>query len=161
MGIYGGVKSVCSGAVEIMSLSVLPALAEGVLSPQRVCDETFHLCSDPVIDELSADKFVERVIGSKPESLKNNDFVDNLYKKIKEDTSPRPIIRSVQFSDPHIDFHYQEGMPSECNFPICCRDNGPEMTWENGVRTAGKWGDYNCDVPQQTISSMFKFIAKN
>lgn len=28
-------------------------------------------------------------------------------------------------SDPHIDFKYQEGAPTECNFPICCRDNGP------------------------------------
>ena len=56
--IYGGVKSVCKGAIEIMAANLLPSIAEGILSPQRVCDEYLHLCKNPKIIELSADAYV-------------------------------------------------------------------------------------------------------
>lgn len=46
-GIEGGKKSVCDGAVSMMAKQLLPAIAEGILSPQRVCDEYLHLCKNP------------------------------------------------------------------------------------------------------------------
>jgi len=30
-----------------------------------------------------------------------------------------------------------------------------------GTTFAGKWGDYECDIPQMTLKSMFDFIASN
>lgn len=70
-------------------------------------------------------------------------------------------MRSIQLSDPHIDFFYQEGSPSECGYPICCRDNGPDEFIKSTSRLAGKWGDYNCDIPHTTLKHMLDFIAEN
>lgn len=76
----GNVRSVCEGGIKFTSEFFFPALAEGVLSPRRVCDENFGFCSSPVITQLSADEYVAKRLASKPDSIKNNDFVNNLYK---------------------------------------------------------------------------------
>jgi len=55
MGIEGGKRSVCLGGVDAMAQFLLPALAEGIFSSSRVCDEYLHLCNSPKITELSAD----------------------------------------------------------------------------------------------------------
>lgn len=70
-------------------------------------------------------------------------------------------MRSIQLADLHIDFYYKEGAANECNFPICCRDNGPELLEVEGASKAGKWGDYKCDIPTLTLKNMFEFIANN
>ena len=158
LDIEGGEWSVCKGGVDAMTPFLLDALAEGILSPSRVCDEYLHLCKNPHITELSADAFVKRQLDAKPDFIKNNDFIDKLYAKIKADPNPRRIVRSIQLSDPHIDFGYTEGSAAECNYPICCRDNGENILDYKG-RLAGKWGDYNCDIPQRVLESMFEFIA--
>ena len=127
----------------------------------RICDEDLGLCSNPKITELSADDFVSKRLASKPDIIKNNDFVNNIYAKIKADPNPREIVRSIQITDLHIDFYYKEGAANECNFPICCRDNGPELLEVEGASKAGKWGDYKCDIPTRTLKNMFDFIANN
>ena len=119
-----------------------------------------HLCGNPHIIEQDVDTYVKNLLASKPEIIKSNDFVDNLYKKIASDPNPRETVRAIQLSDIHIDFGYQEGAPNECNFPICCRDNGPSE-WLSSAAPAGKWGDYKCDIPHMTMKNMFDFIAEN
>jgi hypothetical protein len=57
-GIEGGKKSVCDGAIVMMTKSLLPAMTEGILSPQRICDELLHVCKSPTIKELDADAYV-------------------------------------------------------------------------------------------------------
>ena len=104
--IYNGIPSVCKGAITIMAENLLPAIGEGVFSPQRICDEYLHLCSSPHIKELSADDFVKKRLADKPEFLKNNDFLDQVYEKIKASPKDRKTKRSIQLSDPHIDFKY-------------------------------------------------------
>lgn len=104
--IEGGEKAVCHGAVNTMADSLLPAIAEGILSSQRVCTEYMHLCDSPDIGQLDVNDYVKKVLSDKPESIKNNDFVDSLYDKIKSDKNERPTIRQIQMSDPHIDFKY-------------------------------------------------------
>lgn len=123
-----------------------------------MCDEYLHLCKRPQITELSAEAFVERVLSDKPAA---NDFIDNLYKEIANDPNPRKIRRGIHFSDPHPDFYYQVGAPSKCGKPICCRDNGPDDELDMDSPKAGKWGDYNCDIPTYTLQNMFEFIANN
>lgn len=163
--VEGGEKAVCKGAVSTMADSVMPALAQGILSPQRVCTEYVHLCKTPQIEEESADAYVLKRISEKPAIIKSNDYVDGLYAKIKADPNPRKTVRSIQLSDIHIDFAYLEGAPSQCDFPICCRDNGPpSKKWllaNSATRPAGKWGDYDCDIPYGTMKSMFDFIGNN
>jgi len=95
MKIEGGMPSVCKGAIDMMSAFLLPALAKGPLSPMTLCDEQLHLCTSPVVKELDSDAFVQRVLASKPDFLKDNDYIDRLYAKIKADPNPRPMKRAV------------------------------------------------------------------
>jgi hypothetical protein len=62
-----------------MVISLAPSLTKGVLSPERVCNEVLHLCISPKIIELSAEEYAKKQIASKPEWIKNNTFVDDLY----------------------------------------------------------------------------------
>ena len=93
--VEGGEKSVCTGAVTMMADQLLPAIAEGILSSDRVCDETLHLCASPKIKELDAKTYVDKQINDKPDFIKNNTFVDDLYKQIEQDPNPRETVRSI------------------------------------------------------------------
>jgi len=106
---------------------------------------------------------VKEKLRQKPHYIKNNDYVDRLYRKIKEDPKPRKTVRSIQVSDIHIDFQYEIGSPNECDFPICCRNNhGPSSEEATALaEQAGFWGDYRCDLPPHTMKSMFDFIGNN
>ena len=130
---------------------LLPAIANGELSPNRVCNEYFHFCSEPDIQELSLPAFVERVLSDKPDIIKNNDFIQNIYKQIAADPNQRKIVRSIELTDLHIDLAYKVGSPNICNFPICCRDNGVTQVALEGSTGAGQWGDYECDIPFYTL----------
>jgi hypothetical protein len=70
--------------------------------------------------------YVNQKLASKPSSIHDNNFINNLYKKIGEDPNPREKVRSVQIADPHLDLSYEAGLPTECGYPICCRNNGPD-----------------------------------
>jgi len=59
-------------------------------------------------------------------------------------------------SDIHIDYDYTEGANNDCGRPLCCRsDSG--IAKEDAKR-AGKWGDYNCDIPSWTLDNMLSYI---
>ena len=58
-----------------------------------------------------------------------------------------------------MDMDYKEGQPNMCNFPVCCRDNGPEMLSTEKATPAGKWGDVECDLPRPTLKVMFDYIG--
>jgi hypothetical protein len=106
--IEGGIPSVCKGAIDMMSLDLLPSVADGILSSQRICDETLGFCKNPKIIEKPVDQDVKRILSTKPDFLNNNDYVDQLYEKIKNDPNKdqRKVRRSIHMSDLHIDVHY-------------------------------------------------------
>ena len=93
--IEGGDPSVCKGAINTMAGYLLPALVNGPLSPQHVCDEQMGVCSDVTIKELDVNAYVQKRLSEKPDIIKNNDFIDNIYKKIKADPNERKIRRSI------------------------------------------------------------------
>lgn len=95
LDIESGQKQVCHGAVNTMADSLMPAIAQGILSSQRVCTEYLHLCDTPEITQLDVNDYVARILSDKPKSIKNNDFVDSLYDKIKNDKNERPTIRQI------------------------------------------------------------------
>jgi hypothetical protein len=159
-GIAGGESALCKGSVSAMASELLPSIAHGILSPSRVCDEYLHLCKSPHIVEEDVNAYVHDLLQAKPDIIKNNTFVDDLYRKIAADPSTRETVRSIHISDIHIDFEYQEGSPTHCDFPICCRNNGPAQ-FIGAYSKAGKWGDYNCDIPHATMKNMFDFIGQN
>jgi hypothetical protein len=94
---------------------------------------------------------------SKPPLAQSNDFINKLYAGYDERTAEKPI-KIALISDLHVDYGYLEGMSNDCNLPICCRQTSgfPQLP-EN---VAGKWGDFNCDIPQRTLESMLDFIQQ-
>lgn len=100
-------------------------------------------------------EFVQRVLSDKPEKIKDNNFVNDLYESIKP-TEGRKTFKAAHFSDFHVDFEYVPGTNANCNMPLCCRaENGYP---ENPEDAAGEWGSYKCDPPHNTITKMFESI---
>ena len=93
--IEGGQPDVCKGAVHIMGTYLLDSLANGPLTADRVCGEFMQLCSSPVYVELNADDYVKKILAGKPEKIKNNDYINGLYKKIMSDIIERSNRRSI------------------------------------------------------------------
>lgn len=143
--IAGGAEDVCDGMINTMADTLLPVVGNGIISGERICDELLHLCSTPKIQELNADDYVKERLASKPDFLKSNSYVNDIYKKISQSTTQRPIKRSIHLADLHVDFEYSVGSPTTCDLPICCRDWGTKSKHNSGK--AGYWGDYNCDLP--------------
>jgi hypothetical protein len=68
------------------------------------------------------------VLADKPAVIQGDNFVNNLYAKMKADTQPRKTLKVVHMSDPHIDNEYKVGASNECTGYLCCRE-------ENGFPT--------------------------
>ena len=94
---------------------------------------------------------MDQILATKPESLKNDDFVDNLYLEIIQTQTKRDTIKAVHLTDTHIDTEYAPGSKVDCGGYLCCRAEygmaGP------GERAAGEWGDNGgkCDLPLKTF----------
>lgn len=59
-------------------------------------------------------------------------------------------------SDLHIDYDYTPGFDNDCGKPLCCRkDSGLAPTPE---RSAGIWGDFNCDSSPLLVQSLLDHI---
>ena len=138
---------VCEGRSKQVAANLVPALTQGVFSPLRICNEVLKVCTEPTVTTLDEDEFVRRQLDAKPEEIKNNDYIDNLYRQIRQSKEERPTVRSVQLADMHLDFYYTEGAPTQCDFPICCRINGPGSSPAKDSPLAQKWGDFACDMP--------------
>ncbi len=77
----------------------------------------------------------------------NNDYLNKIYQKVKGKN--RKTIKTLHFSDPHVDPQYRIGADSQCTTYLCCRE-------ENGFPTeperhAQQWGSYLCDLPKKTF----------
>ncbi len=70
--------TVCPGAVTEMGDIIVPVLTNFLLSPDYLCSRVMKICTDP-FEVLDHKEFVTRILSDKPEFLKNNDFVHNLY----------------------------------------------------------------------------------
>lgn len=56
----------------------------------------------------------------KPDFIRNDDFIDNLYREIEE-SEPTPLTYNLlHMSDWHVDFRYKEGANRNCKEEICC-----------------------------------------
>ena len=96
------------------------------------------------------------MLADKPKLIANNTYLDDIYNQIDVDNQKganRSTINSIHFSDFHVDLEYTEGAPAECDALFCCR-NYPDETPSKDVRKAGRWGDFNCDMPFDALESM-------
>lgn len=129
-------REVCKGAISEMGTIVVDSLAAHYLDPEFACVQ-LDICKSPKYRVENLTEWMEGVMADKP----------NL---------PRPQVNSterIQFAhitDLHFDLEYVEGSSADCGLPLCCRD---------GVGSAGAWGDYNCDVPYQTMEAALRQLA--
>ena len=85
---------------------------------------------------------------------------------LRKPSLPRPVpepfkktpngLTVLQLSDVHMDPLYAVGSAAQCGKPLCCRADDQPI---DGNRTAGAWGDYECDINEKMLHSMFTNIA--
>lgn len=122
-----------------------------------MCTFVLEICDRDRWIPLDLDEDVKNILNSKPDEALDNDYVQNLYRAYNAKGSPKDgLIKAVLFSDLHIDFEYTPGNSNNCGNILCCRtDSGRARRPEDA---AGRWGDYECDLPEETADSMFDFI---
>jgi sphingomyelin phosphodiesterase len=129
-------RDVCEGAIREMGSIVVDSLAEHYLDPEFACVK-LDICSSPKYRVENLTEWMEQVLADKP-------------------ALPLPQVNSTErfkfahITDLHFDLEYIPGSNTNCGKPLCCRD---------GVGTAGPWGDYNCDVPYQTMEAALRQLA--
>ena len=131
---------VCSGAVNEMGDVVVPQILDFLLSPSYACGRIGGFCSSHQWKTLDSSDYIQRILKDKPDFLKDNDFVNQQYRQINADPSPRKTVKVLHITDLHLDFEYKEGTNVHCDEPLCCREhNGLAPSPEDA---AGKYGSY-------------------
>ena len=74
---------------------------------------------------------------------------------------PREVLKDpikvAMITDLHIDPHYVTGASNKCvSNGNCCKTGTPGSDEDR----AGRWGDYNCDLPNDTFLSMIKYVKE-
>eukprot|EP00347_Sterkiella_histriomuscorum_P003902 403362501 len=128
-----------------------------------ICSYLFPICDSnstaQVYKEMKEDEYITEILKDKPDFLKNDDFIDNLYKEIDEQslTQQPETYNILQFSDWHVDFRYKEGANKNCKEEICCQaDHGFPTKDKDKAR---KWGEYNCDIPYILAEKQMELLS--
>ena len=53
-----------------------------LLTKNRICNETLGWCKSPVITPIEVDKVVNDILSTKPLSIRNDDYIQNLYARM-------------------------------------------------------------------------------
>lgn len=119
-----GNDTICKGVIRNFLPGIMNAVTYSFLDKQYFCEHYFQICSSTKIHKVIAEDQVAELLATKPVSIQDNNYVNNLYESIKGQTG-RPIIRAVHMTDPHYDRYYKEGSDINCNLDMCCRhENG-------------------------------------
>jgi len=135
MGTY--TLDVCQGGVNENAEIAIDSVLNRILDPEYLCKELKY-CSEPEYRKENFTDWVSNIMKGKP-------------------AGPRPVptgkssYKFAHMSDIHIDMFYKEGTQSDCDYPVCCR---------NGTGTAGRWGDYNCDLPIPTFEAALQQLQE-
>lgn len=149
-------QQVCHGAVTNMGEIIVPVLAESIFSPDYFCGEFLGYCSTSNYYVFYSEDWVDQLLQTKPEQIKDNNYLNSVYDKISSDPNPRRKLTAVQISDPHVDFQYAVGANANCGGFLCCRaTNGFPSDPKS---QAGPWGAYQCDLPPKALESMLNFV---
>jgi sphingomyelin phosphodiesterase len=114
--------------------------------PNYFCEILLPVCKPNAYELLTTEAYSKRVLADKPDFIKDNNYINNLYKEIEEDKltgRERETILMYHLSDLHWNMNYKEGTNADCNAIVCCTVNSPPPKSQD--KAAGKWGDYRCD----------------
>jgi sphingomyelin phosphodiesterase len=129
--------SVCKGAIDEMTPSVLDSLVDKVIDAEKICT-SIHMCSAPKYEVENIQDFYTAVLANKP----------NLP-EVNVTSSSR--FNFLHITDLHFDLDYKEGSNENCDIPQCCRE---------GTGNAGHWGSYKCDLPFRTFENLLSSASR-
>ena len=99
----------CPGIIPEFTAPIFTTLTDYIITKDRVCGEFLHICDHPKYITYTPESYVERVLAYKPQIIQQDDYVNKLYQKIYADPNPRPTIKMLHMSDPHVDDEYAIG----------------------------------------------------
>ena len=137
----------CYPLIKRMLDTLVIAWTGSIFTKDRVCNEELHFCTYPHIRKITAKEAVSKILADKPDKIKNDDYHQQLYAEIDKDKRKRKGIKTVHFSDIHLDLDYKVGSLVNCGAILCCREEWgfPEKA---GDIAAGEWGSFgDCDIP--------------
>ena len=150
----------CAGFLNNFADLVVNNLLALNLHNDYTCTVALDLCPSwnsnyTLVDE---NQYVNNMLASKPLSIQNDDFIDNLYKEIAADPNKeaRPTMKFVHFTDIHMDLLYRAGASRVCGDIICCREANGYPT--NASLQAGPLGTFGCDIPLDVVTLMGDII---
>ena len=133
---------VCPDAIAQYSPVFFDAISNYLMGKDRWCNEILGVCSNMKVDAEDLHDEVDKILSTKPESLKNDDFIDQMYDQmaaeIANGDTDREIIKAVHISDVHLDKEYSPGSQAKCDSFLCCRSKFGEPA--SGEPAAGEWG---------------------
>lgn len=143
-----------SELVDSYSPPIIKGLRYKVLNSDVICETKLQWCKPKHYRARDLDAEVDRILADKPEHLKNDDFIDNLYQEIADDKAAgieRETISFYHLADLHIDLQYTPGAKNaHCGDVVCCRGKEAKKAEDR----AGRWGDYHCDLPIETLKQL-------
>ena len=164
----------CRGFSRHIVPGLLDNLSQIVLTPDYLCAymngcQASHSSFEPIL----AHDYIEEILKDKPDYLKNDDFIDNLYEKMRDDETKakakralvnplfnveiaeRKTISLIQFTDVHLDLEYKVGSNAICNNMLCCRNEDGFSNSDDPRQKAGPYGTLAlCDVPPSVLYKM-------
>ena len=140
LGIHGQKGPLmCPGLVDSYGPPAIDIFAQAWFSPMEICEKT-EFCPK------NSDYPIKTWNNARLTPLFNHDGLVKPMDYVENVDHLQPI-RILQLTDIHMDRKYKEGTPVECGMIICCRE-GVGM---NGSGSAGRYGEYKCDLPIATL----------
>ena len=94
-GVYVLDFETCWGMARSMGRLTVENAVEFILSPNYVCEEIIPVCQKKDYELLEPADYVSRILATKPDAIKGDDYINNVYTKISEDKSERKTIKLV------------------------------------------------------------------
>lgn len=96
------------------------------LEPSYFCEVVLPVCknSENKYKILQIGDYEKQILADKPDFVKDNNFMNNMYKDIQSDLdagNKRDTILMYQFSDMHWNLEYTEGTSADCGEIVCCK----------------------------------------
>lgn len=156
IGFLGYIPETCPAIIhQQFELAILPMITQKLADEQVLCTFIFNDCENDHWKAIDLDKWIADLLKTKPEHIQSDDFVNQQYASIQpRDRSE--LIKVALITDLHMDWDYTPGMSNDCGKPVCCRSDSGLPS--NPDQVAGKWGDYQCDIPKETLKNMLDHV---
>ncbi|ELT88291.1 hypothetical protein CAPTEDRAFT_206548 [Capitella teleta] len=131
----------CPGTLDNFGPHVVYILRKSPYTASEVCLK-LNMCSPDEVD--GGQEFLEK------------NLPRETYPETPKREARKAPLKIVQLTDVHVELDYLEGSPTKCPYPVCCRSASVSETSEG---KAGKFGDYKCNIPSDTVELFLDFMT--